>query len=145
MPRWSVDYITGLILRYGVISSIALILLGIALLNIRGEALGCNESLILSARSPINTSVIPPIYALSRLPNLDPLSFIILGLVILISTIVFMVVFNIVSFIVDRDWLYVLLSMIVFTNLMLAIFILPSILHLHAHPQLLKMLCQSSK
>lgn len=94
--------------------------------------------------SPINTTVIPPAYALSRLPNLDPLSFIILGLMVLIATPVLRVALGIASFAMERDWLYVFITAVVFINLMLAIFVLPSIMHLHANAQLLKLLCPSS-
>lgn len=80
MPRQDMDYVIGLALRYGVIISIALILIGVILFHVKGEALGCSETLIMNPTSPpVNTTVIPPMYALSRLPNLDPLSFIILG------------------------------------------------------------------
>ncbi|ADY01647.1 hypothetical protein VMUT_1442 [Vulcanisaeta moutnovskia 768-28] len=144
MPRWDMDYIIGLTLRYGVIISIALILIGIALFQVKGEALGCNEQLIMNSRSPINTTVIPPMYALSRLPNLDALSFIILGLMVLIVTPVLRVALGIASFAMERDWLYVFITVVVFINLMLAIFVLPSIMHLHANAQLLKLLCPSS-
>ncbi|ADN50016.1 DUF1634 domain-containing protein [Vulcanisaeta distributa] len=144
MPRWDMDYVIGLTLRYGVIISIALILIGIALFHVKGEALGCSETLVMSPTSPINTTVIPPAYALSRLPNLDPLSFIILGLMVLIATPVLRVALGIASFAMEKDWLYVFITAVVFMNLMLAIFILPSIMHLHANAQLLKLLCPSS-
>ncbi|WP_054857839.1 DUF1634 domain-containing protein [Vulcanisaeta sp. JCM 16159] len=144
MPKWDMDYVIGLTLRYGVIISIALILIGVALFHVKGEALGCGEALIMSPTSPINTTVIPPAYALSRLPNLDPLSFIILGLMVLIATPVLRVALGIASFAMERDWLYVFITAVVFINLMLAIFVLPSIMHLHANAQLLKLLCPSS-
>ena len=106
-----------------------------------GEALGCSEVLILIPTSPINTTVIPPAYALSRLPYLDPLSFVILGLMVLIATPVLRVALGIVSFAMERDWLYVFITTVVFVNLMLAIFILPSIMHLHTNYQVLKEVC----
>ena len=145
MPKWDMDYVIGLTLRYGVIISITLVLIGIALFHVKGEALGCSETLIMSPTSPINTTVIPPTYALSRLPNLDPLSFVILGLMVLIATPVLRVALGIASFAMERDWLYVFITAVVFMNLMLAIFILPSIMHLHVNAQLLKILCPSSK
>ena len=145
MPKWDMDYVIGLTLRYGVIISIALVLIGIALFHVKGEALGCSETLVMSPTSPINTTVIPPMYALSRLPSLDPLSFVILGLMVLIATPVLRVALGIASFAMERDWLYVFITAVVFMNLMLAIFILPSIMHLHANAQLLKILCPSSK
>ena len=145
MPKWDMDYVIGLTLRYGVIISIALIIIGIALFHVKGEALGCSETLVMSPTSPINTTVILPMYALSRLPNLDPLSFIMLGLMVLIATPVLRVALGIASFAMERDWLYVFITTVVFVNLMLAIFVLPSIMHLHANAQLLKLLCPSSK
>ncbi len=144
MAKWDMDYVIGLTLRYGVIISIALILIGTALFHVKGEALGCSETLIMSPTSPINTTVIPPGYALSRLPNLDPLSFIILGLMVLIATPVLRVALGIASFAMERDWLYVFITTVVFINLMLAIFILPSVMHLHANAQLLRVLCPRS-
>lgn len=144
MVKWDMDYIIGLALRYGVIISIALILIGLALFHVRSEALGCNDVMLMNPNSPINTTVIPPDYVLSRLPNLDPLSFIVLGLMVLIATPVLRVALGVASFAIERDWLYVFITIVVFMDLMLAIFILPSIMHLHSNYQLLRMLCPRS-
>ena len=36
MPRWDMDYVIGVTLRYGVIISIALIVIGVVLFHVRG-------------------------------------------------------------------------------------------------------------
>ncbi|WP_069808409.1 DUF1634 domain-containing protein [Vulcanisaeta thermophila] len=141
MVDW--DYVIGLTLRYSVIISVTLIIIGLVLFHVKNEALGCSSALLLSPTSPINTSMIPPNTALTRLPSLDPLSFILLGLMTLIAAQVLRVALGVASFVMERDWLYVLLTSIVFLNLMLAIFILPSILHLHVNELALRVLCPS--
>ncbi len=52
MPRQDMDYVIGLALRYGVIISIALILIGVILFHVKGEALGCSETLIMNQHPP---------------------------------------------------------------------------------------------
>jgi uncharacterized membrane protein len=130
MVKWDMDYVIGLTLRIGVIVSIALVLIGVALLIIEGKGLGYSDYSIMSIRSNVNTTVIPPIMALRGLSQADGLSFIILGLMVLIATPVLRVALGIASFAMERDWLYVVITIVVFINLMLAIFIIPALLHL---------------
>ncbi|MGC8569936.1 MAG: DUF1634 domain-containing protein [Caldivirga sp.] len=124
------DYIIGLTLRIGVIISVVLILMGVVLLVIEGKGLGFSDIQIMSVRSHVNTAVIPPLTALSGLTHADGLSFIVLGLMVLIATPVLRVALGIASFAMERDWLYVVITVVVFINLMLAIFVLPALLHL---------------
>jgi uncharacterized membrane protein len=112
------DYLIGMALRYGVMLSVALLLIGIALLARDG------------ASSPLNTSTIHVPAIFSGIPSLDPLSFIVLGLVVLIATPVLRVVLGIISFARERDALYVFITSIVLMNLMLAIFLVPMVVHL---------------
>ena len=130
MVRWDMDYVIGLALRIGVIVSIALVLIGVALLVVEGKGLGYSDYSIMSIRSNVNTTVIPPIMALRGLSQADGLSFIILGLMVLIATPVLRVALGIASFTMERDWLYVVITIVVFINLMLAIFVIPALLHL---------------
>jgi len=130
MVRWDMDYVIGLALRIGVIVSIALVLIGVALLVVEGKGLGYSDYSIMSIRSNVNTTVIPPIMALRGLSQADGLSFIILGLMVLIATPVLRVALGIASFAMERDWLYVAITIVVFINLMLAIFVIPALLHL---------------
>jgi len=119
------DRLIGAALRYGVLTSIAFILAGLALLLARGGAAD-----VLGTNSPLNTSTISPAAVASGLTSLDPLSMILLGLMSLIVTPILRVALGIASFARERDWLYVLITSIVFVNLMIAIFVLPSALHL---------------
>ncbi|MFP3283333.1 MAG: DUF1634 domain-containing protein [Nitrososphaeria archaeon] len=119
------DRLIGAALRYGVLTSIAFILAGLALLLARGGAAD-----VLGTNSPLNTSTISPAAVASGLTSLDPLSVILLGLTLLIATPILRVALGIASFARERDWLYVLITSIVFVNLMIAIFVLPSALHL---------------
>jgi len=130
MVKWDMDYVIGLALRIGVIVSIALVLIGVALLVVEGKGLGYSDYSIMSIRSNVNTTVIPPIMALRGLSQADGLSFIILGLMVLIATPVLRVALGIASFAMERDWLYVVITIVVFINLMLAIFVIPALLHL---------------
>jgi uncharacterized membrane protein len=49
---------------------------------------------------------------------------------VLIATPVLRVALGIASFAMERDWLYVAITIVVFINLMLAIFVIPALLHL---------------
>jgi len=81
-----------------------------------------------SMRSPVNSSVIPVITAINESPSLDGLSLIVLGLIVLIATPVIRVLLGIASFAMEKDWLYVAITAIVFLDLMIAIFIIPMFL-----------------
>ncbi|WP_291998994.1 DUF1634 domain-containing protein [Caldivirga sp.] len=130
MVKWDMDYVIGLTLRIGVVISVILILIGVVLLVIEGKGLGFYDVQIMSVRSYVNTTVIPPLTALSGLTQADGLSFIVLGLMVLIATPVLRVALGIASFAMEKDWLYVVITVVVFINLMLAIFVLPALLHL---------------
>lgn len=130
MAKWDMDYVIGLALRIGVIISIALVLIGVVLLVIEGKGLGYSDYQIMSVRSHVNTTLLPPLVALTGLRHADGLSFIILGLMVLIATPVLRVALGIASFAMEKDWVYVLITVIVFINLMLAIFVIPALLHL---------------
>mgnify|MGYP001626358762 CR=1 FL=1 len=122
------DSVIGMTLRIGVIISIILISIGVALIIVRGEGMGYSLSELSSMRSPVNSSVIPVITAINEAPSLDGLSLIVLGLIVLIATPVIRVLLGIASFAMEKDWLYVAITIIVFLDLMIAIFIIPMFL-----------------
>ena len=122
------DSVIGMHLRIGVIISIILISIGVALIIVRGEGMGYSLSELSSMRSPVNSSVIPVITAINEAPSLDGLSLIVLGLIVLIATPVIRVLLGIASFAMEKDWLYVAITIIVFLDLMIAIFIIPMFL-----------------
>ncbi|MGC8597578.1 MAG: DUF1634 domain-containing protein [Thermocladium sp.] len=122
------DSVIGMTLRIGVIISIILISIGVALIIVRGEGMGYSLSELSSMRSPVNSSVIPVITVINEAPSLDGLSLIVLGLIVLIATPVIRVLLGIASFAMEKDWLYVAITIIVFLDLMIAIFIIPMFL-----------------
>mgnify|MGYP001773055427 CR=1 FL=1 len=122
------DSVIGMTLRIGVIISIVLISAGVAIMLARGEGLGYSINEISSMRSPVNSSVIPVLSAASHAASLDGLSLIVLGLVVLIATPVLRVLLGIASFMMEKDWLYAVITIIVFIDLMIAIFIIPALL-----------------
>lgn len=122
------DSVIGMTLRIGVIISIVLISAGVAIMLARGEGLGYPINEISSMRSPINSSVIPVLGAVGHVASLDGLSLIVLGLVVLIATPVLRVLLGIASFMMEKDWLYAVITIIVFIDLMIAIFIIPALL-----------------
>ncbi len=123
------DSVIGTTLRIGVIISIVLISAGVAIMLARGEGLGYSINEISSMRSPpVNSSVIPVLSAVGHAASLDGLSLIVLGLVVLIATPVLRVLLGIASFVMEKDWLYAVITIIVFIDLMIAIFIIPALL-----------------
>jgi uncharacterized membrane protein len=133
------DYAASLILRYGVVVSIALILTGLVLLHARNECAG-----LFSAKSKLNTSVIAPTYVITGVPRLDPLAILLLGLMVLITTPILRVILGMLSFARERNWIYVAITVIVLFNLTLAILILPSTMNLHANPGAFTEACRNS-
>jgi len=62
--------------------------------------------------------------------SFNGLNFIILGLLTLIATPIARIVLGIVSFAMEKDKLYVIITVIVLFNLIFAIFLLPAIIHI---------------
>jgi len=115
-----VNDVIGYTLRIGVIISIALIVIG--LLLIYNEP---NFDDLVSPHSRTNTSVINPYVVPTKAFQGDGLDLILLGLMVLMATPVARVLIGIIDFAKQKDWLYTAITIIVFFNLMLAIFILP--------------------
>mgnify|MGYP001772646909 CR=1 FL=1 len=115
-----INDVIGYTLRIGVIISIILIIIG--LLLIYREP---NFSDLVSPHSRTNTSVIDADTVPVRALHGDGLDLILLGLMVLTATPVARVLIGIIDFAKQKDWLYTIITIIVFFNLMLAIFILP--------------------
>ncbi len=119
------DYLIGNIIRVGVIVSSAFIVVGAVLLFVTGHSNGYDISQISSFRSPVNTSVFPSAQVIQGVGELQPLDLIFFGLMILIATPITSVVIGVVRFVLERNLLYTVITVIVLFNLMFAIFILP--------------------
>ncbi|MGC8569057.1 MAG: DUF1634 domain-containing protein [Nitrososphaeria archaeon] len=117
-------------LRGGVILSAALLLLGLALLVINGRSGQYTVSQIASTASLVNSSYFNARAIITGVQTMNPVSIMFLGLVVLIATPIVRVVLGIAQFMKEKDWLYTAITLIVFFNLIFAIFILPSVLHL---------------
>jgi len=114
MVDW--DRVISLVLRYGVVTSAALITLGLILIILRG----CSE--LLSPTSPVNTSAVTLTHALMQ----GPLSLVLLGLILLIATPILRVILGFASFISERNWVYVVITAVVLLNIALSLSIIPS-------------------
>ena len=109
----------GITLRFGVVLSVILILIGILLTVANGNWGGLSES---------NSLTFSFAQIVSGLFQLDGISFIFAGLIVLIATPVTRVLFSIFGFLFERNWLYVAITLIVFINLMVAIFVIPGLI-----------------
>jgi len=124
----SFEDIIGWTLRIGVLISAAFIIFGVALIYIhRGAGAYSFRDLVIS-RSPVNTSILPVSYINMRsVSSLNGLAFVLVGLIVLMATPVLRVAIGIAQFAYERNWLYTVITVIVFMNLMLAIFVIPAL------------------
>jgi Predicted membrane protein len=126
--RVEFEDIIGWSLRVGVLISAALIIFGLALIFYSHGAGTFKLGELIAARSPVNTSMLPVSYVnASNLANLNGLTFILLGLIVLMATPVLRVAIGIAQFAHERNWLYTFITLVVFMNLMLAIFVIPAL------------------
>ena len=105
----------GITLRLGVALSVALIFIGIFLILVNGSW---------GDLSGVNSSTFSFAQIVSGLFQLDGISFMFAGLIVLIATPITRVLISIFGFFFERNWLYVIITLIVFINLMVAIFII---------------------
>ncbi|QGA55148.1 DUF1634 domain-containing protein [Sulfolobus sp. E5-1-F] len=117
--------IIGNALRVGVIISAIIIIFGVALLFVNNGSNGFSLTQISSSNSIVNSSIFKPSEIFSGLPRLYGLDYIYLGLMVLIATPVLRVLIGIAQFASETNKLYTIITIIVFFNLMFAIFILP--------------------
>ena len=98
------------VLRGGVVVSVAVLLVGFILVALSAQA--------------IPERTIPPRTLGFELFRFSPAGYLSLGVLILILTPVVRVVLSLLSFAKERDRLYVMLTAIVFTNLLVSLFLL---------------------
>ncbi|AFZ69814.1 putative membrane protein [Caldisphaera lagunensis DSM 15908] len=119
--------VIGWALRIGVIISAILIIFGFALLIIHNGAYPYTLNQLINPKSNINTKTIGFNSIISGIMSFNGLDLIMLGLVVLIATPVLRVFIGIIQFAREKDYLYTIITIIVFFNLMFAIFIIPHI------------------
>ena len=98
------------ILRGGVVVSVAVLLFGFVLVGV--------------TRSPIPARSIPPRSLAGPLITFAPEGYLSLGVLILIFTPVARVLLSLISFAREQDRMYVLMTLIVFANLLASLFLL---------------------
>ncbi len=133
MPRQiAFEDLIGWALRVGVLISATLIIFGIILIVVHHGAGYYQLSQLFSIHSIVNTSSLPVSYInASSLSHLNGLAYVLLGLIVLMATPIMRVAIGIAQFSHERDWLYTLITAIVFMNLMLAIFVIPALVLHH--------------
>jgi len=119
------DEIIGRVLRISVLISVTVIILGVILLFLRD---GIIFYKVASISTEINSSSFSYLTLIKGLEILDPLSYIYLGLILLILTPILRVVLGIVQFIREGNKIYTIITIIVLFNILFSIFILPLIL-----------------
>jgi len=120
--------ITSNLLKYGVFISIALLVLGIIMLFIHNGGMGISLSKIVDPSGHVDTSKITMMAVVTGVMRLDGLSLMLFGLMVLIAIPVAMVSLNLVRFVLEKDKLYIAMSLITLINLLIAIFVLPMII-----------------
>jgi len=117
-------------LRAGVLISAALLFIGFMLLIIEGKAGYYSISQVTSTASLINSSYFNANTLIKGTMSMNPIAIMFLGLVLLIATPVLRVVLGLAQFIREKDYIYSAITAVVLFNLLFAIFILPSLLHI---------------
>ena len=105
-------------LRFGVLLSAALVILGIAIMAFQGSSLVISTS----------TKGIGIGSMLSGIANLNGESIVLLGVIVLIATPVSRVAMSVLFFALERNRLYTVITLIVLVNLLVAIFLVPGLL-----------------
>ncbi|MHB8360695.1 MAG: DUF1634 domain-containing protein [Thermoplasmataceae archaeon] len=128
--------VISIILRTAVILSMGFIVSGVIMLMINGGGDGHTLSQISSYNTTSPSTLKSNLVPLSNLPegiiSLDGIYFIAMGLWILIFTPVIILISAVIDFVISKNYLYVLLSAIVLTNLTVAIFYIGPYLHIIA-------------
>lgn len=118
----------GITLRAGVVLCITFMSIGVLLLFIDGGGAGIPMSQITGLDSPINSSLFSLSQIVHGVIGLDGISFILLGLVVLIATPIARVLLSVFVFLFEENWLYLAITLVVFINLMVAIFLIPMLI-----------------
>ncbi len=123
----------SLILRSGVALSALLVFIGIILSITQGQAGGFSLSQA-SLHTQSNSSSINLPGIISGSLSLNGMSFIFLGFIVLIATPIIRVAMSIFYFVMQRNYLYTIITAVVLANLMIAILVVPQLLQGAAQP-----------
>ncbi len=115
--------IIGYALRIGVIISAIFLVAGLLLFFVEKNPAHIANELLYSNSSTVNVYRLP-----AKLSSFNLIYFIYFGLIVLIATPVIRVAIGILQFVHERNRIYVIITVIVFFNLMMAIFVLPKLI-----------------
>ena len=118
----------SLVLRTGVVLCVAMVLLGVILVFINGGAGGFSPAHISEMEPTVNSSEFGIGQIISGIYGLDGVSFIFLGLVVLIATPAARVLLSIIYFAFERNWTYVVITVVVMANILIAIFVVQGLI-----------------
>lgn len=128
MRRIEFEDAVSLVLRIGVLTSIFFVIVGVVLIFVTGRADGFTLSklsdLTSLSSSQLNSSMLHPSAIFSGMLDLDGAYFIALGLWILVFTPISVVVISLFEFLRLNNYRYVIMSLIVLVNLMIAMFVI---------------------
>lgn len=116
------------VLRAGIIVSLALIIIGTALLFADKGSNGFSLSEITNVNTKINSSIFSLKDLAKGISAYQGLDFILLGMIVLIATPAARVLSSVFAFIYEKNWIYVVITLIVFVNLMVAVLVVPGLL-----------------
>jgi uncharacterized membrane protein len=116
-----IEDIIGNSLRLGVIIGTALILVGIII--------SLNSGQTAQNAADLNTASVTPTSIMMLLYQLNWAGYVMLGLIIIIATPVLRVFLSVINFAYERNALYAIITAIVLFDLMVAILIIPGLLH----------------
>jgi uncharacterized membrane protein len=122
------NYVISYVLRIGVVASVLLVSAGFILLFVNNGSNGLALSQIASANSGINSSIFTVPAIIGGIFAYQGIDFILLGLIVLMATPVTRVFFSIFAFLYNKNWIYAVITLIVFIDLMIAVFVVPSLL-----------------
>ena len=128
----TMNAVIGRVLRYGVVVSAVVIVMGAVGLAISQGSTDTSGFLGYNQAVPHDGIDASPSGIISGLASFAPTYWILLGVVLLIATPVVRVLISVILFAAEKDRLYVLITAAVLTQLLFSIFITPSIPGFHA-------------
>ena len=121
------ENITSNLLRLGIVISVLIMGMGLALVLMHGGGMGHKLMDIADPSSQVNTAAISIGMMLAGIREGDGISFMLLGLILLILMPIAMVAINMVRFMIERDKWYTIFAAVTLINLLIALLIVPSL------------------
>lgn len=118
----------AMMLRIGTILSAALLAIGILLLIANNGGGGSSLDQIINLAPQVNSASFSLANIFGGISGFDGISFIFLGFIVLIAIPISRVLLSIFMFLYQKNWLYVVITAIVFINLIVAILLIPSMI-----------------